>query len=281
MSVHVPLTQCAPDALAEEISRLAISKFDLPEDGGRLMALVRAFREKGVDGQRLKSEGAPSVVELLSDVKTLSWETRQVLMPALAFLLDTDSKIEAETGLPPAPSTCDELKAMYSSLPATSANHDPACFITQYLMLGGMQAASDKAHLDEVGVTHILNVADEVECYFLNDFKYLHCQIADGGGDDSIVPAFTTAAHFVKEAIAEDGRVLIHCWAGINRSSTVTMAVLMQLEGWTLAKAYNHTLQQRTIHPFAGNKKKIAQWELETRGQSTQEAWLNPPGYAW
>mmetsp|Transcript_112112 Transcript_112112/g.215969 ORF Transcript_112112/g.215969 Transcript_112112/m.215969 type:complete len:263 (+) Transcript_112112:40-828(+) len=155
---------------------------------------------------------------------------------------------------------------------------DPAAIVMDYLCLGSRETASDKVHLQELGVTHILNVADDVECFFQEEkvFEYCHCKIVDGGRDGSIVAAFATATEFVREAKAANRRVLVHCWAGVNRSATVTMAVLMELEGMTLEQAFEHVSSKRAVHPFPGNKLKIATWEAETRGKCTMPSWIKP-----
>merc|ERR1712232_1020542 len=62
---------------------------------------------------------------------------------------------------------------------------------------------------------------------------------------------------------------------GINRSATVAMAVLMNLEDWTLKEAHDLARSRRScVQPFPGNKNFIAKWELETRGKSTLPEWL-------
>lgn len=128
-----------------------------------------------------------------------------------------------------------------------------------------------------MGVTHILNVADNVECYHPDDFQYMHVKIVDGGQDASIVACFEGATAFVKDAAAAsaDNKVLVHCFMGINRSATVAMAVMMNLEGIDLRQAYEHAkLQRSRVEPFQGNNEKIACWELETRQVSSMPEWL-------
>lgn len=151
---------------------------------------------------------------------------------------------------------------------------DPAAELTPYLCLGGLQAAQHLPHLQSLGVTHVLNVADDVACFFPEELTYLHRAIADGGHDDSIVDVFEEAAVFVREVSGRGGRVFVHCYAGVNRSATVAMAVLMQLEGWSLQRAYDHIDEHRAICPMVGNREKVARWELQTRGECTVEDWL-------
>jgi len=155
---------------------------------------------------------------------------------------------------------------------------DPPAKLRPYLYLGSGKAAQDKAGLEKLGITHILNVADDVDCFHPEHFVYHHVQIVDGGQDASIVACFEGATAFVKDAAAcADNKVLVHCFMGINRSATVAMAVLMNMDGIDLRQAYEHAkLQRSRVEPFQGNKEKIACWELETRQVCSMPEWLPP-----
>jgi len=153
-------------------------------------------------------------------------------------------------------------------------SENPAMLL-EYLYIGDVHAAREKERLKALGITHILNVADDVESGDDDSFEILHIKIADGGEDYTIVDAFQTATEFVQCARSSNGCVLIHCWMGINRSTTVTLAVIMELEGWTLRQAYEHTKSRRKkASPFAGNKNKIALFEKHTRGECSMPDWI-------
>lgn len=153
---------------------------------------------------------------------------------------------------------------------------DPAR-LTDFLFLGSMGAAQDDSRLRELGISHVVNCADNVECMFPEHFNYLHCEIEDGGDDDSIVDHFKSATEFVESARTGGGAVLVHCFMGINRSATVALAVLMNLNSWTLKDAFQHVLECRNcIDPFEGNRQKIAAWEFNTRGVCSMPDWLPP-----
>jgi len=176
----------------------------------------------------------------------------------------------SESGLEAAPSTPEPTRI-------TLADDEEVDLaeLTKYLWLGSRDAAADKEGLASKGITHIANVADDVECFHGSQFTYLHCEVVDGGGDESIVAAFQAVTEFVREATTQGGVVLLHCLMGINRSATVSMAVLMNLEGWTLQQAFEHVTKCRTcVSPFRGNRRFIAEWELETRGTCTMPDWL-------
>ena len=92
---------------------------------------------------------------------------------------------------------------------------------------------------------------------------------------NSTIDWFQKSTDFVQEARKRNGRVLVHCYMGINRSTTVACAVLMNLEEWTLKEAYNHARSRRNcVRPFTGNKNFIAAWELEKRGHCSLPEWL-------
>jgi len=153
--------------------------------------------------------------------------------------------------------------------------HPPPDQLLEHLYLGDMPNASDLAVLRDLGITHVLNVADDVECYHPDDLIYSHMMIQDGGYDGSIIDAFPIAADFVRNAMNKGGKVLIHCAMGVNRSVTVALAVLMQLQDWSLREAYDHVKARRPcIGPFTGNQHNIATWELEMRSQCTMPEWL-------
>lgn len=249
------------DAVAEEV-HLRLVERDVRID---LMQLVHFFRAQNLDGSKLISEG---VTNSLKDCSTDFSE--DVMSDVKDVLLDLFKEAKATKATDDAPTSAWVAPVCTCS--------DPAAMVTDYLCLGSRVTAADKRYLLDIGVTHILNVADDVECFFQkeNTFEYCHCKIIDGGDDSSIIPAFATAADFVREARAANKRVLVHCWAGVNRSATVTLAVLMELEGMSLNEAFEDVSRKRSIHPFAGNKRKIAKWEAETRGSCSIPAWLGP-----
>jgi len=145
-----------------------------------------------------------------------------------------------------------------------------------WFFLGGVKTAESKDTMQNMGITHILNVADNVRCFFPHDFAYLHIQIVDGGKDGGIVDAFKPAREFVEKAKNAGGKVLIHCLHGVNRSATTAMAVLMQMEGLTLADAFQHVKTQRAqVAVMKGNMAKIAAWERTQTGQCTRPDWLD------
>ena len=104
--------------------------------------------------------------------------------------------------------------------------------------LGSGQDASNLQQLKAHGITHVLNVADDVPNFHEGaGIEYCNLSVGDFGTDVGISRVFPTALGFVRSALeSPGGRVLIHCANGSNRSATVAIAVVMDLEALPLAQ---------------------------------------------
>ena len=103
------------------------------------------------------------------------------------------------------------------------------------LWLGAGRDARNLEQLRAHGITHILNCADDVPNYHDREpgLAYLRLEIVDFGGDKGSARVFPAAAEFARGALAEggQGRVLVHCANGSNRSATVCAALFMDVYG--------------------------------------------------
>lgn len=108
------------------------------------------------------------------------------------------------------------------------------------LYLGSSRSAFDLHTLQRLGITHILNTAKEVACYFPEAFEYYHLAQADG--EPNIQQHFQTACDFINNG----EKVLVHCQHGISRSATLVVAYLMQHHKRSLQDAL---LQVKGLRP--------------------------------
>jgi hypothetical protein len=105
--------------------------------------------------------------------------------------------------------------------------------IIDRLYLGNREAACDRDRLRAAGVTHILNCAAELPCYFEGEFVYKSLGLRDP--DPTFPDRLADACAFLDEA-RRRGKVLVHCFAAISRSPAVILTYLCHL-GDTLERA--------------------------------------------
>jgi predicted protein tyrosine phosphatase len=157
------------------------------------------------------------------------------------------------------------------------------------LLLGRLEHACNPQVFIRYGITHVVNVcqADNlfekgleeglkharlgmkvktlIETSWKSSFqtpKYLRCPISDKS-DSNIKAHFETAHSFIKNALAkENGVVLIHCQAGVSRSSTICISYLMAVEGMSHDAAFAYVKSKRSvINPNPGFRKCLKDFE--------------------
>ncbi|KAJ7552133.1 hypothetical protein O6H91_06G043100 [Diphasiastrum complanatum] len=110
------------------------------------------------------------------------------------------------------------------------------CEIQQGVYLGSIGAACNKDLLQNLNVTHVLAIANNVEMPFPNDFKYKRIEVLDSP-DVDLKQYFNVCFDFIDEARRQGGGVLVHCFAGRSRSVTVLVAYLMRTYALSLSQA--------------------------------------------
>jgi hypothetical protein len=116
-----------------------------------------------------------------------------------------------------------------------------------FMWLGSCKDARDLEMLQECKISHILNVADDVPNYFPSQFTYRNLNVGDFGTDPGIIRVFEHAFQFIEQVKKVNGRVLVHCAAGVNRSATVVVAAIMHFDGKSLREAFEFVLTKRRI----------------------------------
>ena len=102
------------------------------------------------------------------------------------------------------------------------------CEVYPKLYIGNYMFASDKHILNKLGITHIINAAIEIPNYFEFDdsFNYLHLDMYDIP-EQNVSQFFDISTNFIEDALKNGHSVLVHCRAGISRSSTIIIHYLM------------------------------------------------------
>ena len=118
------------------------------------------------------------------------------------------------------------------------------------LYLGDHTAAESMSMLQRVGITHIVNLTENIQCKYPSQIEYLQIKVPDEERTN-LMQWFPQIFAFIDEG-RKHGKVLVHCWAGVSRSATAVMAYLMEKEDWTAAEAFKYVKARRFIMPNDG-----------------------------
>ena len=82
---------------------------------------------------------------------------------------------------------------------------------------------------------------------------------------------FKDTGAFIHEAIQGGGVVLVHCFAGVSRSSSVVIAYLMHYHGMSYMQAFSHVKTRRSwICPNYGFVNQLKRYEAWLAAQRKQ-----------
>jgi predicted protein tyrosine phosphatase len=182
-----------------------------------------------------------------------------------SYRLDLDSIGRSENPLDPSPTPrmrmSDDMRPLSGS--ELVVYYRKICSkIEDHLFLGSDLVARNKEVLQQNGVTHIVNAALTVcDIYFANDFVYYPLSLYDAG-NESVIGAFFGVIEFIEKAINNGGTVYIHCYEGVSRSSTLTIAYLMWKTNQSFNTVVENVKKKRPVtSPNPGFIVQLLQWE--------------------
>jgi protein-tyrosine phosphatase len=140
--------------------------------------------------------------------------------------------------------------------------------ITSYLWVGSVDDANDIERLQELGISHILNSAKQIEPPKDAEELFIYKKISMVDTPEENLLAFLPEAfEFIKEAKESGGCILVHCVAGISRSVAITAAWLMEYEKAHLKNVMEFIRQRRPIAlPNTGFRLALAHREIDLTG---------------
>lgn len=146
--------------------------------------------------------------------------------------------------------------------------------IPGFLFLGNAQHAEDLDALRTHQVTHILNVAREVNVTYHETFTLKKVEYPGIFSKPAEIDQFfydLSLWLYGLKISAASPRVLVHCRFGANRSVTVVIAALMKFNNWPLNQAYQYTKQ---LHPISAPfKNELISFEKKLFGKSSIVEW--------
>ena len=153
----------------------------------------------------------------------------------------------AAEGSDPLQEWYDRVDAMLAT-PQWTADEKPAR-LADDLLVGSAAHAADVAELSRLQVAAVVNCAeqtcnDPTEAYAAHGIQYMAIAAEDFEDYPLLDLHLAAVEHFYQEHRGT-GAVLIHCFAGINRSACLGVALLMLRERWFLLRTVQHCFERR------------------------------------
>jgi predicted protein tyrosine phosphatase len=129
--------------------------------------------------------------------------------------------------------------------------------IEEGLFLGSLDAAKNKELLKSCGITHLVSILDSFSYMpVFEDLSYYRIELPDSSNAD-ILAHVPNALNFISQALKQ-GRVLVHCAAGVSRSASMVIAYIMVKYSYTFDVAKSFVKNKRgCIWPNPGFQRQI------------------------
>jgi len=145
-------------------------------------------------------------------------------------------------------------------------------FIGNVYSVIGNYSTNDDDILSEINIKVIISALteEEYEDYMIGeqDFHNIewHRLVVDDDKDEKISQYFFEVHNIINKALAENKNVIVHCAAGISRSSSLVIAYLMIENRWSYEEAYNYVKSKRSIiNPNIGFVKQLKALEYRLK----------------
>lgn len=163
----------------------------------------------------------------------------------------------------------ESIATMDKDTAVTRLPHSQAYTILQNrLSLAPGFLATNEQLLQKDGITHVLNVAIDLETQQFSIIQVLHLKLHDS--PDQPLP-FDEAAEFIADCVKTNGgHCLVHCNAGQSRSASLIIYFLVKYGNYTLQEAWQYCkTRKQDIRPNFGFASQLEAAELKLRGESS------------
>jgi protein-tyrosine phosphatase len=127
---------------------------------------------------------------------------------------------------------------------------DNANQIIPNLWLGNRYSPIDYEHLKKNNIKLIINCTKDLNYYVPNSIHIVRLAINDANTEESnrILGEKMTELTFLMDLYLKNNMgVLVHCWAGMQRSATVVICYLLKYKGYKLDEAKQIMKKERAI----------------------------------
>jgi dual specificity MAP kinase phosphatase len=108
--------------------------------------------------------------------------------------------------------------------------------IIDNLYIGDVCSSIDENILNELNIKHIVVAGRAIQKKSFSNINYLKLEINDSLEQD-LKPYFGLSNNFIKDGLT-DSSVLVHCYSGISRSSSIIISYLMKEKNMDYDSAY-------------------------------------------
>ncbi|KAM6417278.1 dual specificity protein phosphatase 16 isoform 1-T5 [Pluvialis apricaria] len=148
--------------------------------------------------------------------------------------------------------------------------------ILPHLYLGCQRDVLNKELMQQNDIGYVLNASNTCpKPDFIPESHFLRVPVNDSFCE-KILPWLDKSVDFIEKAKASNGRVLVHCLAGISRSATIAIAYIMKRMDMSLDEAYRFVKEKRpTISPNFNFLGQLLDFEKKIKNQSGQPAHIS------
>ena len=136
----------------------------------------------------------------------------------------------------------------------------------------GNYSTNDDDILSEIIIKVVISALteEEYEDYMIGEQDFHNIEwirlVIDDDKDEKISQYFFEVHNIINKALAENKNVIVHCAAGISRSSSLVIAYLMIENRWLYEEAYNYVKSKRSIiNPNIGFVKQLKALEYRLK----------------
>ncbi|XP_030621815.1 dual specificity protein phosphatase 22-A [Chanos chanos] len=139
------------------------------------------------------------------------------------------------------------------------------------LYLGNIRDSENRDSLSRNGITHILSVYNNAKPV-MEDMTYLCIQAADAS-NQNLSQHFKECIRFIHECRLNGGACLVHCLAGVSRSTTMVVAYLMTVTTYSWEECLSAVKAVRSfVGPNYGFQQQLQEFQMTK--VSEYRAWL-------
>ncbi|KAF8911671.1 protein-tyrosine phosphatase-like protein [Gymnopilus junonius] len=163
---------------------------------------------------------------------------------------------------------------MSSNQSISKDTNAPVFILAPYLYLGPRTAASP-ASVRANDFTHVLTIGSTSppKGPHTNNVIYRRIPLSHYPSSERIKDAIDIANNFIESTRAlKNGKVLVHCTAGVSRSPTIIVVYLMRAYGMSLKDALGMVIRARpSANPNQVLLQRLKEVEVTFRGKSSLE----------